>query len=239
MRLVTNEPLIKRNAFIGKASSIAGLAVLLGGLVYSFKFPEQSYVPFITLLIGFLFSNVGIYFANRWVKPPRPDQALDAALKGLDDRYALYHYRLGGSHALICPAGVFALATKSQPGAIRFANGRWAQTGGGSFFLKLFGQEGLGNPSVEAASEAKRVHEWLAKALPGETLPSVNPVIVFTHPAAVVEADDAPFPAMHAKKLKGYIRGLPKGPALSKAHLAQVDARLGLAESNDTAAANT
>ncbi len=236
MRLVTNERLIKRNGRIGRVTSILGLAVLLGGLLYSFRFPEQSYVPFATLMAGFLLSNVGIYFANRWVKPPRPDQAVDSALKGLDDRYVLYHYRVGGNHVLGSPSGVYALIPKSQPGEVRFTGNR-SQHRGGTILRNFFGQEGLGNPSMEAESEAKSTREKMAKLLPGETLPPVSPVIVFTNESPVVEADDAPFPTVHAKKLKGYLRNLPKRPTLSKLQLDKLDQALGIAEARDAAKA--
>ena len=35
---------------------------------------------------------VGIYFANRWVRKPRPEESLDKALKSFDDHYRIYHY---------------------------------------------------------------------------------------------------------------------------------------------------
>jgi len=232
MRLITDEKLIKRNAVIGRVASLLGLAVLFGGLVINFTRPGLVFLSFGALLFGFLLSNVGIYYANRWVRPPRPDQALDAALKGLDDRYTLYHYRLGASHALISPAGVFALVPKFQAGEIGFdgQRGRWSHRGG-NLYLKLFGQDRLGNPSAEAATESAALANKLEKLLPGKEIPPIQAVVVFTNDKAQVDADAAPIPTLHARKLKAYLRSRPKGASLSREAMQDIDEKLGLAGS--------
>jgi hypothetical protein len=245
MRLVTNEKLIKRNAAIGRYASLAGLIVLVSGLVFNFivppggtpnlpseqlnallSRPEAQFVPLITLVVGFLLSNLGIMYSNRWVRPPRPDEALDAALKGLDDRHVLYHYRLPAAHVLVAPSGVYALLPKRQGGAISFQDGKWKQTGHNRF-LAFFGQDALGNPTAELAAEVAALEKFLAQKLPEVEAP-VKGIIVFTNVSVTVAADDAPAPALHTKKLKEYIRRQPKGPTLSKALVAQLEEQIGL-----------
>lgn len=230
MRHIPNDRLIKRNALIARACLLGGMAVLMGGMGYSFWGPRDqiSPIPFITLVIGFTISNIGIYFSNRFARLPRPDQALDAALKGLDDRYAIYHYRLGTAHALICPAGIFALVPKFQGGDITFTGGRWRHRGTNAL-VRLFGQEGIGNPTTEAAVEADSLAKGLAKLLPGESIPPVEAIVVFTHPQAVVLPADAPVRALHARKLKEHLRGLQRRPSLSPVQIAKLDERFGVA----------
>lgn len=224
MRTITNERVIKRNALIGRYSSLTGLAVLLGGLVISFVRPDLYFVPFYTLIGGFLLSNLGIMLSNRWVRSPRPDQALDAALKGLDDRHQLYHYRFPNAHALFSPAGVFALIPKFQAGRITYEGSRWRHSGYNRL-TAFFGQEGLGNPTAEARAEASALLRFLHKHIP-DVDNAVQPIIVFTNPKAEVRADDAPCPAMHAKKLKDYLRKLPKGQMYTPEQMAILHAAL-------------
>lgn len=226
MRLITNEPLIKRNAAIGKYAATSGLVILVGGLVVSLFKPEYQFVPFITLIIGFILSNVGIYFSNRYVRQPRPDKSVEGALKGFDDKYALYQYRLPASHVLVCPSGVFVIVPKFQSGTIAWDGKRWKHKGG-SVFLSLFGQEGLGNPNAEAAAEVESLSRYLAKNVEGD-LPPAQAIIAFYNPKATIEAKDAPIPAMHVKQLKEYLRKLPKGPTLMPAQVEKLDEALGL-----------
>lgn len=231
MRLITNPSLIKRNAAIGRYTSLAGLVVLIGGLAFSFLFPpdqrpELQFVPLLTLLFGFLLSNLGIFYSNRWVRPPRPDEALDAALKGLDDRHVLYHYRLPASHVLVAPSGVYVLVPKRQGGAISYEGGKWRQVGHNKF-LAFFGQDGLGNPLAELASEVETLTKFFQKNLPEAGIPPKG-IVVFTNISATVEADGAPMPVLHTKKLKDYIRRQPKSLTLSPAMLAQLDQLLNI-----------
>ncbi len=248
MRLVTNETLIKRNATIGRYATGAGLVVLVSALIFNFLFivppgseprtlplpfltelvarPEAQFVPVIALVVGFLLSNIGTAYSNRWVRPPRPDEALDAALKGLDDRHVLYHYRLPASHVLVAPSGVYALLPKRQGGRISFAEGKWKQEGH-SRFMAIFAQDGLGNPTLELEGEMAALQKYLDKNLPEAQVP-VRGIVVFTNTAVAVDADEAPLPSLHTKKLKEYIRRQPKSATLSKTMLNELNARLGL-----------
>jgi hypothetical protein len=226
MRLVTNESLIKRNSTIGRYASIAGLVILIGGLLVSFRpEPQYQFIPFVTLIVGFILSNVGIYFSNRYLKY-RGDKALENNLKGFDDKYHLYNYRLPTPHFLIAPNGLFALIPKFQRGVVTWNGKRWSHKGG-NFFLNLFGQEGLGNPTAEAVAEAQSASKFLVKKL-GQGVPPVQAIVVFCNPETTIEAKDAPIPAMHIKQLKEYMRKLPKGPTLSSAQISQLNEALGV-----------
>lgn len=229
MRLVTNEPLIKRNAGIGKYAATGGLIILIGGLAVSFfgrDNPQLQFIPFYTLVIGFVLSNIGIYFSNRFVREPRADKTIEAALKGLDDKYQLYNFRLPAPHVLICPSGIFALVPKFQSGVVVWDGKRWRHKGA-NILLSLFGQEGLANPNAEAAAEASGVAGYLAKKI-GDDTPPVQAIVVFYNPNVTIEASNPPVPALHIKQLKEHIRRLPKGPTLSTEQIAKLDEALGL-----------
>src|SRR3989304_418341 len=111
MRLISHDTLINRNVQIGKYSFGAGMGLLLGAFLinlYAFSRPNDALVVFYALgafLLGFTLTNIGTVFQNRWGR--RPDKGLADALKGLDDRFTLYNYRLGSPHVLVGPGGVF------------------------------------------------------------------------------------------------------------------------------------
>lgn len=211
MRLITNEPLIKRNAAIAKYSMFASLGIVVGSIIVTFARPEWQVYAVYVLLVAMVSSMIGSYYTNHFVREPRADQALDGALKGFDDKYSLYHYRLPARHCLISPAGVFVIVPKFHGGLIAWDGKRWQHKKGGSLLLNFFGQEGLANPNAEAAGDANSAAQFLGKKVGGE-IPPVQAIIVFYNANVTIEADNPPVPALHIKQLKEYIRKLPKGP---------------------------
>ena len=209
MNVVIDEKLVKRNAKIGQVLTVVSLVVLGAGMFVTFQRPELLVVSIGALLFGFLLSQIGIYYTNRWGRSPRPDEQLSAALKGLDKRFALYHYRTPASHVLVGPAGVWVLIPKHQRGKITYRKNRWRQSGGGFLqgYLRIFAQEGLGRPDLEIESEVAVLTKFLRKQLP-ETyeLPEIRAALVFGHPEIDIQADEAPSPTLSAKKLKDFIR---------------------------------
>jgi hypothetical protein len=215
MEIYTNEPLIKRNARIGQIGSLAGLVVLAGGMFISFTRPDLFVFSLGALLFGFILSQVGIYFGNRWSRRPRPDEHLDNALKGLDGRFSLYHYTTSVPHLLVGPAGVWVLLPRHMRGRITYEKGRWKQKGG-NLYLKIFAQEGLGRPDLEIGGTLDSARNFLQEILPEESeVPDVQAALVFTNDAAEVDAENAPIPTMHAKKLKDLIRKTAKNKPIS------------------------
>jgi hypothetical protein len=218
MNVITNEPLIRRNARIAQFSGLAGLAVLLGGMFFLFTQPEQFAIIWFMILLGFILSQVGIYFTNRWGRKPRPDERLNQALKGLDHNYTLYHYTSPTSHLLVGPAGIWVLLPRYQRGTITYEKGRWRQKGGGIglAYMKFFGQEGLGRPDLEINAEVDSVQKFFQKHMPEEEIPPVQAVLVFTNERAnLQEVDDAPTPTLQPKKLKEFIRKQVKSKPVS------------------------
>jgi len=217
MEIIKNEKMIKRNATIGSIITITSLVTLGGGMYITFSKPELLSLSLIALLVGFILSQVGIYFTNRWGRKPRPDQMLDGALKGLDKRYAMYHYITPIAHLLIGPAGIWILYPKHQRGKITYHKNRWRQKGGGILqgYLRLFAQEGIGRPDLDIESDTTRLEKFFNKNLPDLEHPQINSVLVFLHPDIVIDADDAPSPSIFSKKLKDFMRKTAKEKSLS------------------------
>jgi len=228
MEIIANESLIRRNARIGQITSIVGLLVLAGGMYISFARPELFNLSLLALLVGFALSQIGIYFSNRYGKHPRPDESLDLALKGLDGRYTMYHYKTPASHLLVGPSGIWVLSPRSTRGLITYneSRRRFAQKGG-NLYLKIFAQESLGRPDMEISGEVEGVTSFLKQHLPEKELPEVQAALVFTNEATQVEADNAPIPTMQIKKLKEFIRKTAKGKTLSPETINEINTALG------------
>ena len=158
MKIIKNEKLIKRNSIIGQWTSILALAVLGGGMYMSFANPADTQLvtySIIALVVGFILTQVGMYMGNRWGRSPRPDEKIDAELKGLPGDYTLYHFVTPASHLLVGPAGVWTLLPYRQRGVVTYTKNRW-RIGNGGFlqaYMSIFGQEGIGRPDLEADGE--------------------------------------------------------------------------------------
>ncbi|GAB4577955.1 MAG: hypothetical protein Fur0022_06870 [Anaerolineales bacterium] len=208
MRIVTNERLIKRNARIGQITSLVGLVILIIGVVINFQAPTQVGLSLGALLLGFALSQIGIYFGNRYARPPRADLVLSQALKGLDKRYTIYHYTAPVPHLLMGPGGFWVILPRHQKGKISYEKGRWQQRGNAWLtYLKLFGQEGIGRPDLEAGAELETLKRFLKKQFPEMEFPEPHPVLVFLNPDAQLEnLEDAPVPTLTLKKLKDHVK---------------------------------
>jgi hypothetical protein len=205
MQLYLNEGYIKRRASVGKWASLLGLVVLAGGFLISLRNPALFFVSFATLIVGFLLSNVGIYYANRYVRAERPDAVLAQALKGLDRRFALYQFLLPVSHLLREPGGLTVFVVKPQEGTILYQEGKWRNKQGWGRLLRWVGQEGLGRPEQELEQEVQAMEEWLHKQDSELEVP-VRGLVVFTHPNVDLQVGNTPIPALLPKQIKGWLR---------------------------------
>ncbi len=207
MRTVADTKLIKRNKKIGSILTFVSLGILGIGLYVSFTRPEQISITFGALLLGFLLSQIGIYFTSRWGRSPRPDELLTSALKGLENSYVLYHYKAGVPHLLVGPAGIWGLMPINVAGTITFDTNKMRfRQKGGNFYLKVFGQENLGRPESEAQYIAADFTKFAKRNFPEIEIPDVRTVLVFTNKKATLEIDESPIPAVPLEKLKDFIR---------------------------------
>lgn len=224
MKIIKNEKKIKRNSKIGNWTSLLALVVLGVGMYISLKRTDLFIYALIALLVGFTLTQIGMYMGNRYGRSPRPDEKLDAALKGLPGDYTLYHYMTPVSHLLVGPSGVWVLMPYHQRGQVTFKKNRWQMSGGGFLqsYMRIFGQESLGRPDIEIQSDTRLLQSHFAKHMDASQVPEIKPLVVFTSDEVEILADETPVPAMKLKQMKDYIRQKGKGNALSSTTLQEI-----------------
>ena len=231
MKIVKNEKLIKRNARIGSIANLLGFGIMIAGFLYAWQGNQATEVGiwlWVALLVGFAAVQIGIYFTNRFGRKPRLDEQLDQSLKGLSGDFTLYHYSAPASHLLVGPAGIWVLMPFYQVGTFSFVKNRWRQKSTGFLhaYMRIFGQESIGRPEVEAGAEVEAVLRKFKKIDPDTEWPEVQAALVFLSERAAVEPGDSPVPAMQAKRLKDFIRKQAKDAPLLKAQFEKVNAVL-------------
>jgi hypothetical protein len=224
MRIVKNENLIRRNGKIGQWSSIAGLVVLAGGMYLSLQRPELFSYSIVALLGGFGLTQISMYFGNRFGRSPRPDERLDAALKGLPGDFVLHHYTTSVPHLLVGPAGIWILLPYHQRGRIAYHNSRWRLSGGGFLqsYLRFFGQEGIGRPELEAERQMSALKKQLGGRLADSPHPDIRALAVFTSDEVEVDAGQSLLPALKTKQLKDFMRQAARERTISPVDLGQI-----------------
>jgi hypothetical protein len=224
MKIVKNEKLIERNGKIGQWTSLAALVTLGAGMYISFTKPELFTYSVACLLLGFILTQVGMYMGSRWGRSPRPDEKLDTGLKGLHSDFNMYHYTAPVSHLLVGPAGVWVLLPYHQGGKIEYVKNRWKLSGGGFMqaYMRIFGQEGLGRPDLEAESQINTLKKFFAKNMSEADIPAINAALVFTHDTVEVDTGDSQLAGMKLKQLKEFMRQQSKEKPITPDQLKKV-----------------
>jgi hypothetical protein len=217
MKIIRNEKLIKRNATIGSWTSLAALAVLGLGMYLSFTRPELFIYSLIALVLGFTLTQVGMYMGNKFGRSPRPDEKLDAGLKGLQNEYVMHHYTTPVSHLLLGPAGLWVVMPYHQRGQVSYKKNRWQLKGGGLLqgYMRIFGQESLGRPDIEIDNEIRSLKKHLLKHMDESELPEINALMAFTSDDVELDAEGSPVPAMKLRQLKDFFRQRAKEKRVS------------------------
>ncbi len=218
---------VRRYSRLGNGLSLSGLVLMIASIVLAFTRQEEFTLILAASFSGLTLSQIGMLLRNRWGRHPRMDELLDEALKGLDERYAIFHYLLGASHALFSPAGAFALCTSDADGEIHYRDGTWVRIRPRPGLLSKTRAQRLPDPAGQVNADARRMTRQLQRLLNLETELPVRPILVFVHPEAQLVVEGAPFPAVHLKKLKAYLRSLPRARGLTAEQIASlVPARL-------------
>jgi hypothetical protein len=228
MKIIKNDRLIKRNSRIGQWTSLGALGVLGIGMYISFQRPDLFIYSIGALILGFGMTQVGMFFSNRWGRSPRPDEQLDAALKGLPGDTAIYHYETSVAHLLVGPGGIWILRTYHQRGRVTYFRNRWKMSGGGFMqtYMTIFGQEGIGRPDLEIASDIDSMQKFFAKHLDGAEIPTIQGALIFTNDQLELDSSNLPLPAMKLKQLKEFIRQKGKDRSVGSLMLEKITAVL-------------
>jgi hypothetical protein len=217
MKIIKNEKMIKRNGTIGNWMQLGAIAVLGVGMFISFNRTDLFTFALAALLIGFTMTQIGLYMGNRYGRSPRPDEKLDAGLKGLPNEFSIYHYTTPASHLLAGPAGIWVLMPYHQRGEITYKKNRWRNSGGGFLqgYMRIFGQESIGRPELEIDSEINALRKRLAKQMDESEIPEINGMMVFTSDDVTINGEGAAIPAMKLKQIKDFFRQKAKEKVIS------------------------
>ncbi|MGB8644674.1 MAG: hypothetical protein WCF84_05520 [Anaerolineae bacterium] len=215
-QIYTNETLIENRSRLGRYASLGGLAIIVGGLVASFQ--ENILLAYGALILGFIISNIGAYYLNRWGL--HPYKKVTEGIKGLGKQYSLYNYYLPIPNVLLTPYSVVVLLLKNQDGKITANAKGWRQ--GSSFlgFFRALSSEGIGNPPQELELEKDKMKKFLADKLGENVKVPVEGYILFTNPQASIKIDgvDAPIIVLSQQPdaLKDALRRDKRTPLLSE-----------------------
>jgi hypothetical protein len=206
MQVITDEKLIKRKKLIGQITTLAGLAVLAIGFVLSLK-PENTSLAFGALIVGFICTQVAVYYGNRWGKSPRQDELVTKAVKGLDKTTNLYNYTTPVSHLLVGSMGIWILIPYFHEGTITYdeKKKRWRQKSS-NWYMRIFGQGTMGRPDQDIITYKNQLTRFFKKNLPEDKQPEVKVVLLFTAKNVTVDADNAPVPTLALDKVKDLLR---------------------------------
>lgn len=220
MRLTTNEKLIQQRSSWARYLTFIGMALLLASLVTSFT-TDYIALAYGTLLGGFVVAMAGSYLANKWLRPPRADLALEKALKGFDNKHHLYNYLLPAEHVLVAPSGVWVFKTKYHDDDIVCKNGKWNRPWKWSRLFGAWAQEPLGDPIAELREDIQKIQRLLAARM--DSAVPVDGYVVFTHPLARLNIDDPTLPVVMVSDLKDTLRKRKSATILPPPVLNQIE----------------
>ncbi len=230
MQIIRNDVLIQRRKKTGQIASAVGIVVLLAGFALSLfgknwdlPDPVVVFVPVFSLLVGFILSQVGAYYMNRFISSPRPDELVDIILKGLGKDYKLYHYHFPVPHLLLAPSGLVLPIIRVEGGAYTLDAGKWRQRFSAGRILNFMGRESLGNPAKDADYHKDQLDRFLKKHAPDLVDIPIYPVVVFLAENVQLNIKgEIPIPVVRAAKFKGLLRS-GVGKPLPKATLNQLE----------------
>lgn len=211
MYIYKNEKKFKKNKRLSQILTGVSFAILIVGAVLAFS--EQYFMfSFIALLIGVIVSQISITMTTNWGREPSNDFIFNVKLKGLSDNFSIYHYMDPVDHLLVGTAGAFILLPFFQAGTIGFdsAKGRWTQKKA-SIFMRIFGQEGIGRPDIEAAGAVEAVKNYFIQKEIDFPEDAIHPILVFINPKAEIDPEaEFKYDTIPLDKIKDLIRRYAK-----------------------------
>lgn len=167
MKIIIDQKMVTRNGKIGKILRWVSIAFLVVALFAVFSpniltNPSMINIYFGVMIVGVFISSIGNHLTSRYGRSPRPDELLDKALKGLDDKYSIIHYELAIPHLLVGPSGIWSLIPTYVDGTISYDEKKklWVRKGG-SFLNRFLSREALGRPDKELIQNQKDFDKFL------------------------------------------------------------------------------
>lgn len=195
MKIHIDQKMINRYAKIGKILRWISIGLLALALFAVFSpnilsNPMMINIYFGVMIVGVFISSVGNHLTSRYGRSPRPDELLDKAFKGLDDKYSLIHYETPISHLLIGPSGLWTLIPSYADGTISFDENKkvWIRKGG-SFLNKFLAREAFGRPDKELLQNQKDLQKILTTNSIDEKVTLKCAVILLNKNTKIVDSD--------------------------------------------------
>jgi len=208
MNLVRNEKHIKQNKLIGKILTFASLGVLGLGLYFAFQ-KEGSMIlySYICLIVGFLLTQIGLSFVNRYGRSPRYDEIFGTAFEKLRHEYTYYVYSSPLPMLLMGPCRIWLPIPVNATGELSFQYGKWVHKTRNRI-QKMMGQDSVGKPEKEVAEAAAALSKYLTeKGIPVDMHPELKPIlVVYLKETQLGDVSKAPYPVVEMEDLKRYIR---------------------------------
>ncbi len=167
MKIIIDQKMVNRYGKIGSILRWLSIGFLVLGVYAIFTptiFSNQNLVSlyFGVMILGVIASSVSNHLTSRYGRSPRPDELLDKSLKGLDDRFTLYHYELPVPHLLIGQTGIWSLIPSFVDGKIIYDEKKktWVRKGG-SFLNRFLSREAFSRPDKELEVHKKDLEKFL------------------------------------------------------------------------------
>jgi hypothetical protein len=221
MKVITNEELIAKKRKQANMVTPFAMVFLLGGLVTNFLSirggPTTSIFSIVTIVLlglGFIAATISSHLVNHWVREPRSDQILVNALKGFDNKHFLFNYTTGVPHVFLTPTMIYAITPKLTNGEISVKERKWHRKFKLSRIFRFFGEEGLGNPTLEAEHNRDKLVQYLKKH--GANIDSIpiETMLLFTSPTVELTIENSAVPVLTGGKLKKFIRQSTQGTVI-------------------------
>lgn len=212
MKLVRNEKSINRGKTIGKVLTFASLSVLGLGLYFAFK-KEMSMIlySYACLIAGFLLTQIGLNFVNRYGRSPRYDEIVGAAFEKLRHEYTYYVYTAPVPMLLLGPCRIWLPIPVNATGEISYKDGKWVHKTR-NFIQKFMGQDTVGKPDREVADASASLIKYLTeKGIPADSQPELKPImVVYLKETQLGDVSASPYPVVELEELKRYIRRMDR-----------------------------
>lgn len=218
-QIVTNTPLVERNARYGRWITTASLIVILAPLAFTLPSlfsgkndlpTDQLFIMYGALILGLVLSNVGGYFLNRWGL--KYYEAVGNALKGTDKKYRLYNYSLPVNNVLLTPYDVTVLLMKNLDGKIYANQNGWRMNVGILRFLRWFSTEQLGDPTKDLEAQKEKMMAFINERLGAGVKPPMDGLIIFTNPKAEIEITNVDLPVIFLPSNPDVLKNALKKP---------------------------
>lgn len=182
------------------------------GVYFAFqKDMSQILYSYVCLIIGFLLTQIGLTYVNRFGRSPRYDEVMGSAFEKLRHEYTYYVYSTPLPMLLLGPCRIWLPIPINATGEISYQNGKWVHKTKNRL-QKMMGQDSVGKPEREVAEAAASLSKYLIeKGIPAEMHPEMKPIMVaFLKETELGDVAAAPYSVVELEDLKRYIRRMDR-----------------------------